>query len=128
LSTTGLEISPIHPLVGLSLAGELDLFSSSELSLALADLDGYDPIHIDLSELTFIDSSGIGAILAFARSRNGSGPVVLMNPSQPVRRAMEVVGLDQHPSIEIRLRGPSGVSRSRSRPVGMPHNHRTRRA
>jgi anti-anti-sigma factor len=105
LSTTVLEISPIDPLVGLRLAGELDLFSSSELSLALADLDGYDPIHIDLSELTFIDSSGIGAILAFAQSRNGSGPVVLMNPSQAVRRAIQIVGLDQHPSIEIRLRG-----------------------
>jgi anti-anti-sigma factor len=128
LSTTVLEISPIHPLVGLRLAGELDLFSSSELALALADIDGNDPIHLDLSELTFIDSSGIGAILAFVRSRNGSGPVVLMNPSQPVRRAIEVVGLDRHPSIEMRLRGPSGVSQSRSRAVGMRHNHRTRRA
>src|SRR6476620_439686 len=105
MSTTVLEIRPMHPLVGLRLAGELDLFSSSELSLALADFDGDDPIHIDLSELTFIDSSGIGAILAFARSRNGSGPVVLMNPSQAVRRAIQIVGLDQHPSIEIRLRG-----------------------
>ena len=128
MSTTVLEISPTDPLVGLRLAGELDLFSSSELALALADLDGNDPIHLDLSELTFIDSSGIRAILAFARSRNGSGPVVLMNPSQPVRRAIEIVGLDQHPSIEIRLRDPSRVSQSRSRAVGMRHNHRTRRA
>ena len=70
----------------------------------------------------------IGAILAFAGSRNGSGPVVLMNPSQPVRRAIEIVGLDQHPSIEIRLRGPSRVSQSRSRAVDMRHDHRTRRA
>jgi anti-anti-sigma factor len=101
METCLFEISPIHPLVGLRLAGELDLFTSSKLTLALAAVDGMDPIHIDLGELTFIDSAGIGAILTFAGSRTDSGRVVLMNPSEPVRRALEIAGLDQHPAVEI---------------------------
>jgi anti-anti-sigma factor len=106
METCVFEISPIHPLVGLRLAGELDLFTSSKLALALADVDGMDPIHIDLSELTFIDSAGIGAILTFAGSCGDSGRVVLINPSEPVRRALEIAGLDQHPAVEILVRAP----------------------
>ena len=101
METCLFEISPIHPLVGLRLAGELDLFTSSKLTVALADVDAMDPIHIDLSELTFIDSAGMGAILTFAASRGDSGRVVLINPSEPVRRALEIAGFDQHPSVEI---------------------------
>jgi anti-anti-sigma factor len=104
METCLFEISPIHPLVGLRLAGELDLFTSSKLTLALADVDAMDPIHVDLSELTFIDSAGIGAILTFAGSRTDSGRVVLVNPSEPVRRALEIAGLDQHPAVEILVR------------------------
>jgi anti-anti-sigma factor len=98
------EISRIHPLVGLRLAGELDLFTSSRLTVAFADVEGMDPVHIDLSELTFIDSAGIGEILTIAGSRSGSGRVVLINPSEPVRRALEIAGLDQHPAVEILVR------------------------
>ena len=101
METCVFEISPIHPLVGLRLAGELDLFTSTKLALALADVDAMDPIHVDLTELTFIDSAGIGAILTFAGSRGASGRVVLINPSEPVRRALEIAGLDQHPAVEI---------------------------
>ena len=104
METCLFEISPIHRLVGLRLAGELDLFTSSKLTLALADVDAMDPIHVDLSELTFIDSAGIGAILTFAGSRTDSGRVVLVNPSEPVRRALEIAGLDQHPAVEILVR------------------------
>jgi anti-sigma B factor antagonist len=98
------EVSRVHPLVGFRVAGELDLFSSSQLKLALADIDGKEPILIDLSELTFIDSAGIGEILALAGSRTDSEQVVLMNPSEPVRRALEIAGLDQHPAVEILVR------------------------
>lgn len=109
METCLFEISPIHPLVGLRLAGELDLFTSSKLTLALADVDATDPIHVDLSELTFIDSAGIGAILTFAGSRSAPGRVVLVNPSEPVRRALEIAGLDQHPAVEILVRASTSA-------------------
>jgi anti-anti-sigma factor len=106
-----LEISRIRRLVGLRLSGELDLFTSRQLAAVLADIGGDRPVHIDLGDLTFIDSSGIREILTFAGSRSGPGRVVLVNPSKPVRRALEIVGLEQHPAIEILVRASSTRSR-----------------
>jgi anti-anti-sigma factor len=115
------EISRIDPLVGLRLVGELDLFTSSKLTLAFADVAGEDPVHLDLSELTFIDSAGIGEILTLAGSRTGSGRVVLMNPSKPVRRALEIAGLDQHPAVEILVRA-STSTQSGTKAIRVGHN------
>jgi anti-anti-sigma factor len=115
------EISWIHPLVGLRLAGELDLFTSPKLTLAFADVDGTDLIHIDLGELTFIDSAGIGEILTLAGSRTGSGRVVLINPSKPVRRALGIAGLDQHPAVEILVRASMNKD-SCPTAIGVGHN------
>lgn len=105
------EISRIPSLTGLRLSGELDLCSSPELSAALAEIGADDPIHIDLSELTFLDSAGMNEILSLAGSRSGRGRVVLMNPSEPVRRALEIGGLDAHSAIEILLPASSMQSR-----------------
>jgi anti-anti-sigma factor len=91
------------------LAGELDLFTSAQLALALAEVDDMHPVLIDVSELTFIDSAGIGVILSLAGSRTGAQQVVLMNPSEPVRRALEIAGLDQHPAVEILVRASVGM-------------------
>jgi anti-anti-sigma factor len=109
LEARGFEISRLDPLVGLRLAGELDLFTSSQLGLALAEVDDMHPVLVDLSELTFIDSAGIGVILSFAGSRTGAQQVILVNPSEPVRRALEIAGLDQHPAVEILLRASVGT-------------------
>jgi len=98
------EISGVDPLVGLRLAGELDLFTSSQLALALAEVDDMHSVLVDLSELTFIDSAGIGVLLTFLGSGTGAQQLVLMNPSEPVRRALEIAGLDQHPAVEILVR------------------------
>ena len=59
-------------------------------------------LRLDVSELTFVDSSGLGTILAHARSRNGAGPVVLVDPTAPVLRTFELMCLDQHPGIAVR--------------------------
>ena len=63
------------------------------------------PLHtvvIDLGYCTFMDSSGVGAIVAYAGSRNGGGPVVLLNPSAGILRLFEISCLAQHPKIEVR--------------------------
>ena len=38
-------------------------------------------MHLDLSEVSFLDSSGLRVILALARSRGDNGSVVLLDPS-----------------------------------------------
>ena len=97
------EISRMQDEVGLKLVGELDLATTPELNQALVDPSlPESQIHLDLSELTFVDSCGVHAILTLAMSQNGRGPLVLLNPTAPVTRVFEVLGLDEHAGIEIR--------------------------
>jgi anti-sigma B factor antagonist len=97
------EVSPLQGGAGLKLSGELDLATAPQLDAALL-LEASAPgeLRLDLSELTFVDSSGMGTILAHARSRNGAGPVVLVDPPERFVRALEIMGVEQHPGIEVR--------------------------
>jgi anti-anti-sigma factor len=78
-----------------TLHGELDVSSADGLSNSLVELAG-STLVVDLSDLTFMDSSGIGALVR-ARNRiraDGLGDLVLTRPGAIVRRALEIVGLD----------------------------------
>ena len=92
------------PRHGLSLEGELDLVSVRELTEALAKLDGDGDVTLDLSELTFIDSTGLHAIFEHASSLNGA-KLVLSHPSALTQRILEIVGMGEHPSIVIDCNG-----------------------
>lgn len=55
-------------------------------------LNGHTNIEIDLSRTTFMDCAGLGALIGlqnFTRGRNGN--MRLMNPTQAVRRLLDVV-------------------------------------
>ena len=96
------EISRMQDGVGLKLVGELDLATAPELNKALLDPSLPETqLRLDLSELTFVDSCGIHAILTLARSQDGRGPLVLLDPSAHVSRLIELLGLDQHAGIEV---------------------------
>jgi len=61
-------------------------------------------IEIDLSQTQFVDSCGLGALIAvhkWASSRNGNGavPVRLLNPPPPVQQILELTRL--HRNFEI---------------------------
>ena len=101
------EISPMPDGTGLKLVGELDLMTTPELSRALFDLSPHDISTLDLSELRFVDSSGVQAILTLAKSVNGNGPLVLLNPTEAVSRVLEILGLDEHVDIRVARVGAS---------------------
>jgi len=76
-----------------TLAGELDMAHAptvAETLDALADVDR--PVIVDLSELTFIDSSGIHAIL---RPRPQNGVVMLVCPPGNIQRVLSVTKIDR---------------------------------
>jgi anti-anti-sigma factor len=79
-----------------ALYGELDAATVDGLLDALVEVAG-STVVVDLSGLTFMDSSGIGALVV-ARNRilaNGLGQLVLTRPGVIVRKALEIVGLSQ---------------------------------
>lgn len=76
------------------LTGELDASSSRGLPEQLQGPLG-SLVVIDLSELTFMDSSGLGAIHAARRlAIKDGGTLVVCRPQPIVLRVLELTGLD----------------------------------
>ena len=80
-----------------ALDGELDLDSADEVRDSLASAatgTGCRYLHVDVSGLTFIDSYALGALVSARNSAAAAGvTLTLTNPSQPVRKAIQVTGL-----------------------------------
>ncbi len=79
------------------LAGELDLYNSAEVRAAIdqAAADSPDRLVADLAEVTFVDSTTLGALVEAQKALGGTR-LVLAAPSADVRRALEVSGLARH--------------------------------
>ena len=75
------EISRLADGTGVKLAGDLDLHTAPELTAALRALRKAGDVCLDMTEVTFIDSSGLSAILSFARSREGDSKVLILDPA-----------------------------------------------
>ena len=81
----------------LALSGELDLAGAPELDAALAAArDAGGGLTLDLSDLEFIDSSGLGVLVRFHNLAAAAGYdySVIAGPPQ-VHRAFVLSGLDQ---------------------------------
>ncbi|HEY8300336.1 MAG TPA: STAS domain-containing protein [Jatrophihabitans sp.] len=81
----------------LALAGELDIATVAELrELAYAELDRADcrALVLDLAELTFLDSTGIGCwVQVRTHAASADKQVVIRSVPVGVRRVLEISGL-----------------------------------
>lgn len=80
------------------LAGELDAHSARRVREDLLSLPAPAAyrLAIDLTRLEFIDSSGLGALVAaLKRARSGRGAVCLIAPPPPVASMLRITGLDK---------------------------------
>ncbi len=76
--------------------GEIDAHSASALAAALEESTA-DAIVVDMSAVTFMDSSGLRVLLALAeRSTTGGPSLQIARPSRPIMRLFEVSGLVEH--------------------------------
>ena len=75
--------------------GEIDIATSPELRRQLERLTDDEPIVVDVTEMSFIDSSGLGVLVEVLKRRReaGAGPVALRGMQEPVRRVFEITGL-----------------------------------
>lgn len=103
--TNGLEItvSDIGNLSTVVLNGELDLRTAPLLDAEVSRLtdEGRRRIGVDLRDVSFMDSHGI-KVLAEAHKRLSmlGGTLSLVAPSRPVRRVLELTGVDRILPIE----------------------------
>ena len=102
---TELEITEVSP-ERYRLKGELDMASAGRLRDALQPIvDAGGNITLDVADLTFIDSSGLRALILLSQRMNGAGPLVLSEVPVGVRRLLDIVGLESLPEIEVEASG-----------------------
>lgn len=80
----------------LRLVGELDMNTADRLALALDPVfeHGVATLVLDVSELRFIDSSGLRQlVVALNRQRERGGNVVLHAPSAQTLKILDMVGM-----------------------------------
>ena len=84
--------------VRIALGGELDHTSALTLDdeLRRAESGTHDVVVLDLSELRFVDSTGLGIIAcAYRRMRRTGGRLVIASPTKGVKRILELTGMLQ---------------------------------
>jgi anti-sigma B factor antagonist len=80
----------------IELTGELDAGSAPRLSEVLNHLRdaGHNEVHVNLRNVSFLDSSGLGAfVLGNRMLAEAGGQLVLIRPSKTVRHLLDVTGL-----------------------------------
>src|SRR5262245_20579782 len=82
----------------LAISGEIDLAVADELfqaaNAALAG-DACDELVLDLSEVSFIDSTGLGTLVAIRNATLDRAVTLrLRDATPPVRRLLEITNLD----------------------------------
>jgi anti-anti-sigma factor len=94
----------------LTLRGEIDHDVTNELTGALLSYNGATPpgTVVELSGLTFMDSSGINALIAAHQAMSDAqGWLRIAGAQASVLRVLQLVGLDQvigcHPTLEQAL-------------------------
>jgi anti-sigma B factor antagonist len=76
--------------------GDLDLASAPRLKLALVDLmgKGYGRYVLDLSQLTHMDSMGLGVLVGFHKRLDNDARLALACVPPKQRKLLELTGLD----------------------------------
>ncbi len=80
----------------LSVEGDLDLASAPSLKWALADVLGAGARHVvlDLSRVTFIDSTALGVLVGAQRALPAGATLAIACDQENVLRIFEMTGLD----------------------------------
>jgi anti-sigma B factor antagonist len=81
----------------LEVSGEVDLETADQLrEAAINALSPYaGTLRIDLAGVTFMDSSGLAALIQIRKRAGAAHQVVIQNPRPNVQRILAITGLDK---------------------------------
>lgn len=106
-----MTVEPHGAGVRVVLSGELDLLCAYTFDSRLREVEGRGPafIVLDVDGLDFIDSAGVGRILAaHRRARSAARPLRLTRGSRTVRRVLAIAALDQ--VLHFEPDAPGGIA------------------
>lgn len=84
-------------------AGEVDVSNASKLRDVIDELlaEGVPSVDVDLSQVSYIDSTGIGVLVgAVHRAHDAGLSLVVSNPQCNVARALDMLGVSGELGIE----------------------------
>ncbi len=103
---------PVEGAVVLAATGRLNLSTAGHLRRVVGDAvdEGRTRVVVDLSEVVFIDSSGLGALVGGLKSaRQAGGDLRIAGAGEQVRTVLGLTNLDRvlrpHASVEDALAG-----------------------
>jgi anti-sigma B factor antagonist len=109
--TGGLHESPVtgaeqrDGAVIVSLAGELDLYNAHIVRKELVEAAerGPERLIVELSGVTFMDSTALGVLIEARTRLPNRSAFLLVGPGLETRRALEISGLDRHFAVHETL-------------------------
>lgn len=78
-------------------AGEVDLATAPQVATCLDEhiASGVKLVELDLSAVTFLDSTGVRLLLRLTADADTDGWVLSIVPSEPVRHVVSLLGLEE---------------------------------
>ena len=103
-------------------AGEIDLATAPLLKSSLVGLlgEGHTRFVVDLAAVRYLDSTGLGVLIAFARRLTEDGVIVLAQPPAPVSALLEITGLDATFEVFVTVDDALAHVHGGGRPVAPP--------
>ncbi len=80
------------------LGGEVDIYTAPRFKESMVELldGGVRRLVVDLSDVTFIDSTALGVLIGgVRRAHSAGGPMAIVVVTRPVERVLSVTGLDR---------------------------------
>ena len=97
-----LKADSVHLPPAVVLTGEMDLATVETFRDAIAPcLERGGTVVVDMTNLDFMDSSGVHALVEAARQLDGRGCLFLHGIHDPVQRLLDVVGISAVENIHL---------------------------
>jgi len=81
------------------LDGEIDAATVGLMKQKIAEAISANPggrVTIDMTDVTFLDSTGLGALVsALRQARDGGGDITITNAAPNIRKVFDITGLAQ---------------------------------
>lgn len=107
------DVTELHDVVVVTVHGAIDFWNVGPLQEKLHDArrGGVDRLVLDLSDVAFVDSTGLGLLISRHNElATAGGWLRLVNPQPTVRRVLRMTMLDErlalYPSVEAAIGEP----------------------
>ena len=91
-------LPPLKDIPRVKLKGEVDIYTVNALKKSVQVLldEGHNTLIMDLTDVVYIDSTGLGALVGiYRRCREREGKIYLICPNPQVKKVFKTTGLSQ---------------------------------